>query len=51
LTWRIPTRVFDYGKSKNANIAFLNSNIDDSFQTFFNDYSGKRNIGNVSLDF
>ncbi|XP_066927620.1 uncharacterized protein [Clytia hemisphaerica] len=42
LTWRIPTRVFDYGKSKTANISFLNSNIDDSFQSFYNDYSGRR---------
>jgi len=42
LTWRIPTRVFDYGEEKKANISFLNSNINDTYQSFYNDYSGNR---------
>jgi len=41
LNWRIPTRVFDYGKVKNANISFLKSNIVDSHQRFYDDYSGR----------
>lgn len=42
LNWRIPTRVFDYGKVKNANVSFLKSNVRDSHQRFYEDYSGKR---------
>lgn len=41
LNWRIPTRVFDYGKVKNANISFLKSNIVDSHQRFYDDYTGR----------
>jgi len=42
LNWRIPTRIFDYGKVKNANVSFLKSNIEDSHQRFYDDYSGKQ---------
>jgi len=41
LNWRIPTRVFDYGKVKKANISFLKSNLVDSNQRFYDDYSGR----------
>jgi len=41
LNWRIPTRVFDYGKVKKANISFLKSNIVDSHQRFYDDYTGR----------
>lgn len=42
LNWRIPTRVFDYGKVKKANMAFLKSNMEDSQQKFYDDYCGRQ---------
>lgn len=41
LNWRIPTRVFDYGKVKTANISMFKSNVNDSHQRFYDDYAGK----------
>jgi len=44
LNWRIPSRVFDYGMVKTANVSFLKSNVDDSHQRFYDDYSGRKEI-------
>jgi len=42
LNWRIPTRVFDYGKGKAANVSFLKSNVCDTYQSFYDDYTGRK---------
>ena len=45
MNWRIPTRVFDYGKEKEANISLLKTNIKDTYQSFYDDYSGSGKLG------
>ncbi|XP_057317539.1 uncharacterized protein LOC130662656 [Hydractinia symbiolongicarpus] len=50
LNWRIPTRVFDYGKEKQANLTFLKSNIEDTYQTFYDDYCGTTRKRNCDIN-
>ena len=44
LNWRIPTRVYDYGKEKMANVAFLKSSHNDTHNRFYDDYYGPRTV-------
>ncbi|XP_065647028.1 uncharacterized protein LOC105845736 isoform X1 [Hydra vulgaris] len=46
LNWRIPTRVYDFGDKKEANIKFLKMNIADTHQSFYSDYNGRTEKGN-----